>query len=93
MDKSERERLIECMTVDKNLTQESSLQQLRDQVKELDGEYRQLRAQFEEKEKQQNDAFNVSWKTVWIYTSMYADEIHIAILSCHNDDKTEGQHT
>ncbi|KAJ8658356.1 hypothetical protein O0I10_006041 [Lichtheimia ornata] len=42
----------------KNLTQESSLQQLRDQVKELDGEYRQLRAQFEEKEKQQNDAFN-----------------------------------
>ena len=48
------------MHVDKNLAQESSLQQLRDQVKELDGEYRQLRTQFEEKEKQQHDAFNVS---------------------------------
>lgn len=59
------------MNVDKNLTQESSLQQLRDQVKELDGEYRQLRAQFEEKEKQQNDAFNVSWKGIGICTSMY----------------------
>lgn len=81
------------MSVDKNLTQESSLQQLRDQVKELDGEYRQLRAQFEEKEKQQNDAFNVSWRAIWTYTSMYADEIDIAILSCHNDDKTEGQYT
>lgn len=48
------------MNVDKNLAQESSLQQLRDQVRELDNEYRQLRSQFEEKEKQQRDAFDVS---------------------------------
>lgn len=48
------------MNVDKNLAQESSLQQMRDQVRELDSEYRQLRSQFEEKEKQQRDAFDVS---------------------------------
>ncbi|KAI9311261.1 hypothetical protein BX666DRAFT_1999659 [Dichotomocladium elegans] len=42
----------------KNLSRQDSLQALDAQVKALDLEYRQLKGQFEEKERQQNDAFN-----------------------------------
>lgn len=49
---------MKCL--DKNLSREESLVKLREQVNELDKEYQSLLAEYEEKEKQQQDAFNVS---------------------------------
>lgn len=47
--------------LDKNLAKEDELAKLRDQVKELNEKYIELRTNFEEKERQQQEAFSVSF--------------------------------
>ena len=53
-------RLFSTMLTGKNIGKEDTILKLRSEAKELDEEYRKLRSEFDEKERQQHEAFNVS---------------------------------
>ena len=55
------QRLFSTMIIGKNIGKEDTILKLRSEAKELDEEYRKLRSEFDEKERQQHEAFNVSY--------------------------------
>lgn len=65
--------------LDKNLAKEDELMKLRSQVKDLNEKYIELRTKFEEKERQQQEAFSVSCHIA----SAYGRLTILHIISCN----------